>query len=151
MTGPATPPPLKPGLEQVYAATEFVVFCPQETILRIGQALPSAIVDIFEFRKISQAAVVTAWNPFSEELPLVQNETRMVGLKAQLADIGVCWLPAEGRDPSGQWAAEPSLLLLGADDELLNQLMRSLEQFAVVRVKPGSSPALMFHPLLGRG
>jgi len=80
--------------------------------------------------------VVTAWNPFSEELTLVENACRHAELLARLEADGLVWLPAVGSSPDGQWAEE-SVAIPGIDREAARALGRAFDQHAVFEVADG--------------
>ena len=80
--------------------------------------------------------VVTAWNPFSEELAPDENARRHADLVERLVVDGVAWLPAVGSSPNGQWAEE-SVAVAGIDREAARALGRAFDQHAVFEVADG--------------
>jgi len=52
-------------------------------------------------------------------------------------------IPGVGRDPRGEWPAEPSVLVLGISRREAEILGRSYEQNAVVFVERGGAPELV--------
>lgn len=56
-------------------------------------------------------ALITACNPLGLPIGDVENRERQAQLAKSVAEEGLRALPALGGDPSGQWPAEPSLLL----------------------------------------
>ena len=80
--------------------------------------------------------VVTAWNPFSEELTRAENACRHAGLVARLDADGVTWLPAVGSSSDGRWAEE-SVVVVGIDREAARVLGRAFDQHAVFEVADG--------------
>ena len=80
--------------------------------------------------------VVTAWNPFSEELAPDENARRHAELLARLEADGLVWLPAVGSSPDGQWAEE-SMAVVGIDRETARALGRDFDQHAVFEVADG--------------
>jgi len=80
--------------------------------------------------------VVTALNPFSEELAPAENARRHAELVARLDADGVSWLPAVGSSPDGQWAEE-SVAITGIDRETARALGRAFDQHAVFEVADG--------------
>ena len=63
---------------------------------------------------VSRSAFLTAYNPRSQRVPDEDNERAHAHLERVLRDLGYVCLDALGVDPSGEWPAEPSLLVLGA-------------------------------------
>jgi len=49
----------------------------------------------------------------------------------------------EGRDPEGQWRAEPSVLIMGIPRAEAEALGRRLEQNAIVYIEKGQAPELL--------
>ena len=80
--------------------------------------------------------VVTAWNPFSEELPAAVNAGRHAELCRRLGNDGLAWLPAVGSSPDGGWAEE-SVAMVGIDRAAARALGREFGQHAVFEVADG--------------
>jgi len=82
---------------------------------------------------VQRAALITAYNPFGQQVLPATNQSNQAQL---LIDIESRWnyLPAEGYDPSGQWPAEPSLLVLGISLDGALGLGRKYEQNAILYV-----------------
>lgn len=54
------------------------------------------------------------------------------------------WLPAEGRDPTGAWEAEASVLAFGLDAGQARELMARYQQHAIVWLSIGEPASLWF-------
>ena len=80
--------------------------------------------------------VVTAWNPFSEELSSAVNAGRHAELCQRLGNDGLAWLPAAGSSPDGGWAEE-SVAVVGIDLVAARSLGREFGQNAVFEVADG--------------
>ena len=80
--------------------------------------------------------VVTAWNPFSEELSSAVNAGRHAKLCERLGNDGLTWLPAVGSSPDGGWAEE-SVAVVGIDRAAARALGREFGQHAVFEVADG--------------
>lgn len=80
--------------------------------LRIGQ-VNAALAQLLKAHQVSTAAVLTAYNPFSESTNQTKNATAQQELLQTLAQQGITRLSALGSDPSGAWEPEPSVLALG--------------------------------------
>ena len=80
--------------------------------------------------------VVTAWNPFSEELSSAVNAGRHAKLCERLGNDGLTWLPAVGSSPDGGWAEE-SVAVVGIDSVAARSLGREFGQNAVFEVAAG--------------
>ena len=78
--------------------------------------------------------VVTAWNPDSALLAPEENAARHRALVAGLADIGVPWWPATGRDPGhghGYVHAEQGVVVVGMSEVDGIRMGRAYGQAAV--------------------
>jgi len=82
---------------------------------------------------VQRAALITAYNPFGQQCLPELNQSNQAQL---IADVESQWnyLPAEGYDPSGQWPAEPSLLVLGISLDDALELGRKYKQHAILYV-----------------
>jgi hypothetical protein len=64
-------------------------------------------------------------------------------LLSALSKLGVSWLRANSRDPSGQWPSEPSVLALGIDTVQAMQVAEQFEQNAYIEVQRGEPACLI--------
>jgi hypothetical protein len=131
------------GLVAAYQRTDYVVFEEErETVLRIGTA--NAEIDLLLSRHgAERAAMITAWNPESVVLSADENELRDAALWQCIADHVLFALPAEGRDPTGQWTPEQSCLILDVTRDLAMEIGRQFGQNAIVIVTRGAVPELL--------
>jgi len=83
--------------------------------------------------KVQRAALITAYNPFGQQVLPELNQSNQAQL---IVEVESRWnyLPAEGYDPSGQWPAEPSLLVLGISLEDALELGQKYKQHAILYV-----------------
>jgi hypothetical protein len=63
--------------------------------------------------KVQTAAIITAYNPFSETQPSAENERQQKVLVAALKPKSIACFDAIGSDPEGEWEPEASKLALG--------------------------------------
>src|SRR5688572_33299607 len=98
---------LSPELIGAYQRAEYVV--QDKFTLKIGRR--SAPLDaLLEAHGAASAAFVTAANPRGEKRADADNRAALAELEASLA----CpFYKGQGRDPDGNWPAEPSLLAVG--------------------------------------
>lgn len=102
-------------------------------VMRIGRRCPE-IADLLAASGVATAAFLTAWNPGSRrDLDDDAQHARQQRLCDDLAGMGICWLPGEGRDDSGDWR-EPSVLALGLDRVSAARLAERYGQFGFVQV-----------------
>lgn len=126
-----------------YMAAEYRVHGDLPITLRVGAAAPGGWLEVLGCQS---ATVVTAWNPFSEQLPADENLARQRELVAIVEAAGLRWLPAVGQDPAGQWLAEESACVLDAPLALVYAWLARFGQFAAVRVERGERCRLVWHP-----
>jgi hypothetical protein len=60
---------------------------------------------------LAPVVVVTAWNPDSTRLGPEENAARHHALAVELADLGVRWWPATGRDPDSRHAEQGAAVI----------------------------------------
>ncbi len=86
---------------------------------------------------------ITAWNPRSEPTDRAVNEAAMARLEQLVESRGLFALRGEGVDPTGAWAGEPSLLVLGLDEQGGRSLARAFGQWAIVSASEDAVPRLV--------
>jgi hypothetical protein len=87
--------------------------------------------------------IITAWNPFSQNLPAKENQARQDELKANLKKRGLICIDGIGKHPSNNWPGEVSVLALGLDLEAAKSLARHYEQHAFVWAAGDGVPDLV--------
>lgn len=143
-------PPSEPGapidatLWAAYRATHYVVDAPDgEVVLHVGAA-NDALAALMRVVHAPTAAVLTAYNPWSVATPAHANDAAQRELEAALAAHGIAMLPASGRDPSGAWPPEASVLAFGLTRDAAHALARRFAQNAFVWVAaPGRACELV--------
>jgi hypothetical protein len=138
-------PSLPKTLLKAYLEAEYEVHTSPPFVLHVDRA-DALLVRLMEGRGVQTAALVTAFNPFSQQLTESQNSERSEHLEGWLVDRCLVWLPASGTDPMRRWSPEPSYLVLGADQKVAEEAMRKFEQHAVVFVDQDCIPRLLLHP-----
>ena len=88
----------------------------QEIILKVDQANPE-LSALMKGSGVKNAAFLTAYNPFSQKLTFEENQRRHGRLVAAVNYLGLEFFPGEGRDDSGRWPSERSILVLGIELE----------------------------------
>lgn len=135
MTGPdpvSPAPSLVPAsLIESYRQARYEVLAGPGIDLVVDQ--PSPWLEQLMARHLAAtAAVITAWNPFSQPLALPENRDRQARLKHRLVDAGCDWLPMFGHDPHGAWPGEEMLLVIGAPPAALARLGTEFDQNAIL-------------------
>jgi hypothetical protein len=134
--------PLDPQLRLAYERAQYVIFASPGVEFRIGQ--PSDVLDaIMTMNRVRHAAFVSSAD--AQGMPSDENRRRLDDflLRAETAGLAYRVYQGEGRDPQGQWRAEPSLLILGIPREDAEALGRRLAQNAIVYIEKGQLPELV--------
>jgi hypothetical protein len=134
--------PLRPDLQAAYQQALYVVHGAPELVIRIGE--PNEDLDaLLEADGLETAAYLTAANPGGVLQTKMDNELSRAALHQVLADAGCLCYVGEGRDPEGDWPAEPSILALGISRHEAMVIGRSYEQNAIVFIERGKVPELV--------
>ena len=136
------PTEIEPGLVNAYVQTDFALAGETELVFNVGRASPALDVAMI-WRGLERAAFLTAYNPFSRDVGEAQNRKAQEALLCDLERMGLDWIVGEGRDPSGEWPGEPSVLVLGITREQALELGRSYEQNALVWCEVGRPSELI--------
>jgi hypothetical protein len=80
--------------------------------LKVGE-VSHPLATLMDIHKVQTAAIVTAYNPFSEIQPSAENERMQAALVAEIKPKSIACFDAIGSDPKGEWDPEPSTLALG--------------------------------------
>lgn len=137
---------LAPEKLEAYRKAEYVVYgghdgSPPDILFRIGERNPDldALLDDNEART---AAFISAANPFGEPASEAENHNAFRAL-ANATSAQYAVFPGEGRDPSDEWPAERSLLIVGIPYEDARRLGSAFSQNAIVFVEKGQAPELV--------
>jgi hypothetical protein len=134
--------PVGPDLIVAYLSAEYAVFGEPEVVLRIGE--PNEALDaLLESEGAETAAYVTAANPLGRLAGKTENVLATTALLEAQREAGFACFAGEGRDPQGEWPAEPSVLVVGISRAEAEILGRSYGQNAVVFMEKGKAPELV--------
>lgn len=130
MTAAELPPDLPPDLLGAYRRAIYRALLPEGAIdLRVGET--SAALDrALAARGATRWAWLTAVNPRSRRLTDAENARRLAALDAELARHGWQAFPGLALDPTNDWPAESSRLVLEADPAAIAALARRFDQHA---------------------
>ena len=138
--------PLAPELLRAYEEAVYAVFASPGIQFRIGE--PSDTLDaMMAINHVRCAAFVSSSTARGE--PSSENRRRLEDflLRAHVGDVAATHkyrvYQGEGRDPKGQWPAEPSVLIMGITRGEAEALGRKLEQNAIVYLEKGAPPELL--------
>jgi hypothetical protein len=102
-----------PNLVRAYREAIYIVNEGDDAIaLKVGE-VSHALAALMRMHKVQTAAIITAYNPFSEIQPSAENEQQQKALVAALKLKSIACFDAIGSDPEGKWEPEPSTLALG--------------------------------------
>ena len=102
-----------PNLVRAYREAIYIVNEGDDAIaLKVGE-VSQALAALMHVHKATTAAILTAYNPYSEIQPSAENERRQAALVAELNATAVICFDAIGSDPEGEWEPEASTLVLG--------------------------------------
>jgi Protein of unknown function (DUF3293) len=127
---------------EAYLATDYSIWGSRRLILRVGQRNHD-LAALYQNYAVSSAAVLTAWNPYSEPRSDAENETAQAELISEIDRLALHHEPGHGADPTGEWPPEPSRLVLGVDLDIAASLGRKFRQNGIVWVSANAVPTLV--------
>jgi hypothetical protein len=133
---------IDPGLWKAYEETDFIVHSTPECLLNIGQFY-DPLLKLMRFHKVSTAAFVTAYNPYSQQLSKHENFERQESLVKEAQSRCLNLVQGLGQHPDHKWEGEPSLFILGIALESAKKLARTYEQNAFVWCDESCIPQLI--------
>ena len=92
---------------------------------------------------VACSAFVTAWNPGSRPTPEDANHAAQQRLRANLVARGFRVVDGLGVDPTGQWAGEESVLVLGINCATACDIGREYRQHGIVWSGADAVPRLV--------
>jgi hypothetical protein len=102
-----------PNLVRAYREAIYSVHEGNDAIsLKVGE-VSHALAALMHIHKAQTAAILTAYNPYSEIQSSAENERMQAALVAELKASAIVCLDAIGSDPEGEWEPEASTLALG--------------------------------------
>jgi hypothetical protein len=125
-----------------YLAADYKVKAAEPFVLNIGRASPE-LARCFKLERTDRATFITAWNPCGEPTADTENHAAQQKLLAAIKALGLPYLDGEGRDPSGLWPGEPSLLVFGISLEAAKKLARQFRQNGFVYAGSDAIPRLI--------
>ena len=134
--------PISQSLVAAYCAAHYVVFGEPDIVLKVGE--PNRELDaLLAARRATCAAFVSAANPHGERRGVVANVVAFYSLKYRLKKSHYVFFEGEGRDPTGEWRPEGSVLVVDISREEAEALGNRFEQNAIVYAEKGGSPELV--------
>ena len=131
-----------PELISAYKATNFHVKAEPAFTLNVGIESPE-LKRLLKKHCVSNAAFITAWNPYSKTLSSEENKARNNLLENELKLLSLKFIEGFGQDPLGKWAGEDSFLVLGISLEVSKKLGLQFDQNAIVWADSDAIPNLI--------
>lgn len=139
--GAEQPAELDPELLAAYRAAEYVVpIGGQLCRFQIDQPTPPALTAWLA--EEGPAGWLSAFNPGSRQLPILENIARHESLWRRLRAEGFPALAGYAADPEGVWPDETSLLIPGIDLQRLSRLALEFDQLGFLWLEPGQPARL---------
>jgi hypothetical protein len=131
-------------LAAAYRATDYVVEAPAGAFTLHVDAPSAELAALQRARGVRESAFVSAWNPRSVVTDAATNAAAHQSLLATLRAAGHEVLEAWGRDPTGAWPAERSVLALGITAESARRLAAGCGQNALLHAEADAVPRLLW-------
>lgn len=125
-----------------YSRTDYHVFADAAFVLNISK-FSMQLESLYRVVGVRSSAIITAYNPYSEPRSSENNEQAQQQLCELIKQMGYKWIEGEGKDPSGQWPAEPHVLILGCKLVEIKTLGETFEQNAIVWTNSKAVPQLV--------
>jgi hypothetical protein len=126
-----------------YRATHYRVCLPEGDITLRVDAYCEPLAKLHTLHGAGSSAFITAWNPYSRRASQQENIIALQALLFELNALGLRWINGEGEAPSGEWPAEPSLLILGVDHQSAQDIAMQFRQNAFLFCAADAIPRLV--------
>lgn len=148
--GTETPTAPDPALLAAYRAAEYVIPVGGRVCrFRVDCPMPAPLAAWLDAE--GPAGWLSAFNPGSRQLPILENLRRHQALWHRLQAEGFTASAGYAADPAGTWPDETSLLVPGIGLPRLNRLALEFGQVAFLWLEPGKPARLWFtDPSSGR-
>lgn len=131
------------SLLDAYGSANYFISAPGGDLLaKVGER-SAALDELLADHDVTQATLITAWNPRSEPTDPETNKRQTQLLRSELEQHSKPLLPARGQAPDGSWPAEEGFLALGLPYREAERLGRDYGQNAVLWLEKGESPRLL--------
>lgn len=123
---------LPQGLVEAYMDTSYLLHLPDgECEVRLDAEVPPALTSLLQSKILDSWAVISAYNPYSQQTSEEDNSKRHGLLNDILNLRNYLTFPAVGSSKDGSWK-EPSILVLGLSYEVAQSLGAIFQQNAIV-------------------
>ena len=129
-------------LMEAYQNAEYIVFANIEFVMLVTE-YSEALKDMMTERPFTQAAFISAYNPYSEMLDELENIKRHDALSKELCDLRLSFIEGLGRDKKGQWPDEKSVLVLNMSNAAARTIGNKYGQNAILWIEKDAVPQLL--------
>ena len=133
---------IKQELLDSYTEANYHVYANPSFILKIGQSskeLRKLLTDL----NVKFAAFITAFNPYSIELELIENKLRNKNLEEKIKSMQLHYIKGDGRCRKSNEVGEEGFLIFGITRDEASLLGKQSEQNAIVYCEVSSIPDLI--------
>ena len=133
---------IKQELLESYTEANYHVYANPSFILKIGQSskeLRKLLADL----NVKFAAFITAFNPYSKELELIENRSRNKILEGKIKSLALYYIKGDGRCGDSGQVGEESFLVFGLSKKQAINLGMESQQNAIVVCEMNAKPSLL--------
>tara|TARA_B100001057_G_scaffold491447_1_gene581712 strand:- start:1232 stop:1651 length:420 start_codon:yes stop_codon:yes gene_type:complete len=133
---------IKQELLDSYTEANYHVYANPSFILKIGQSskeLRKLLADL----NVKFAAFITAFNPYSKELELIENRSRNKILEGKIKSLALYYIKGDGRCGDSGQVGEESFLVFGLSKKQAINLGMESQQNAIVVCEINAKPSLL--------
>lgn len=128
---------------EAYLTTEYRIGEPARFVVLIGRRHNSLAALLADRSKRPCAAILTAWNPFSQRTSRSENGRAQEQLIRELDRQRLPHFPGYGADPEGKWPVEDSRLVLNVSLGEATELAQRFQQNGFVWAAGDALPMLV--------
>ena len=133
---------IKKELLDSYTEANYHVYADPSFILKIdisSKELRKLLIEL----NVKFAAFITAFNPYSQELPLKENRLRNKKLEGKIQSLDLYYIKGDGRCGDSGEVGEESFLVFGLSKKQAINLGKESQQNAIVVCGTNATPSLL--------
>ena len=125
-----------------YTEANYHVYADPSFILKIDISSKELRILLIELN-VKFAAFITAFNPYSQELPLKENRLRNKKLEGKIKSLDLYYIKGDGRCGDSVEVGEESFLVFGLSKKQAINLGKESQQNAIVVCGANATPSLL--------
>ena len=133
---------IKKELLDSYTEANYHVYADPSFILKIDISSKELRILLIELN-VKFAAFITAFNPYSQELPLKENRLRNKKLEGKIKSLDLYYIKGDGRCGDSGEVGEESFLVFGLSKKQAINLGKESQQNAIVVCDTNATPSLL--------